>query len=77
MATNLTDPGAHSGSVHAWGTGGSQIQTAMPLSLEEQELVNEVVRALRTIRFGSVSLTVHDGRLVEIQKTEKIRKKAT
>jgi hypothetical protein len=46
------------------------------LSEEERELLNELVRGLRAIRYGSISLTVHDGRLVEIHKTEKIRRKA-
>ena len=40
----------------------------------EQELLREFVRALRTIRYGSVVLTLHDGRIVEIQKTERIRR---
>ncbi len=43
-------------------------------STSERELLRELVRALRTIRYGSVVLTLHDGRLVEIHKTEKIRK---
>jgi hypothetical protein len=45
------------------------------LSPEEQELLQELVYALRTIRYGSIALTVHDRKLVEIHKTEKIRKK--
>jgi hypothetical protein len=44
-------------------------------SSEERELFQEVVRALHSIRFGSVALTIHEGKLVEIQKTEKIRRK--
>lgn len=43
-------------------------------SAEEQALLAELIRALRTIRYGSVVLAVHDGRLVEIHKTEKIRR---
>ncbi len=43
------------------------------LSTSELELLRELVQALRSIRFGSVVLTVHNGRLVEIHKTEKIR----
>jgi hypothetical protein len=46
------------------------------LSAEERELLHELVVGLRTIRYGSIALTVHDGRLVEIHKTEKIRRKA-
>jgi len=40
----------------------------------EQELLREFVRAMRTIRYGSIVLTLHDGRIVEIQKTERIRR---
>jgi len=43
------------------------------ISPEEQGLLREVIRALRSLRYGSVNLTVHDGRLVEIQKIEKLR----
>jgi hypothetical protein len=49
--------------------------TTQNLSEQERILLDEVVRGLRTIRYGSISLTVHDGRLVEIHKTEKIREK--
>jgi hypothetical protein len=45
------------------------------LSQQERELLHELVLGLRAIRYGSISLTVHDGRLVEIHKTEKIRRK--
>ena len=44
------------------------------LSASERELLRVVLRALREIRYGSLILTVHDGHLVEIQKTERIRK---
>jgi hypothetical protein len=44
------------------------------LSPEERDLLHEIFRALRVIRYGSVLLTVHDGHVVEIQKTERIRK---
>jgi hypothetical protein len=44
------------------------------LSRDEQELLQEIFRALRVLRYGSVVLTVHDGHVVEIQKTERIRK---
>jgi hypothetical protein len=43
------------------------------LSANELEVLRDLVRALRSLRYGSVILTMHDGRLVEIQKTEKIR----
>ncbi len=47
------------------------------LAASEIELLRDLIRALRTLRYGSVNLTVHDGRLVEIQKVEKIRMNST
>jgi len=44
------------------------------LSTSERDLLREVVLALRSIRYGSVVLTVHEGRIVELNKTERIRK---
>ncbi|HXW62478.1 MAG TPA: YezD family protein [Candidatus Acidoferrales bacterium] len=44
------------------------------LSAGERDLLREVVLALRSIRYGSLVLTVHDGRIVELNKTERIRK---
>jgi len=44
------------------------------LSREEQELLHEIFRALRLIRYGSVVVTVHDGHVVEIQKIERVRR---
>jgi len=44
------------------------------LSIGERELLKELVLALRSVRYGSVVLTVHDGRIVELNKTERIRK---
>jgi hypothetical protein len=40
---------------------------------QEREILQAVLAALRDLRYGSVVLTVHDGHLVEIQRTEKIR----
>jgi hypothetical protein len=47
------------------------------LTAGEAELLHEVALALRTIRYGSVVLTVHEGRIVELNKTERIRKNVT
>jgi hypothetical protein len=46
------------------------------LSEEERPLLHELIRLLRTIRYGPISLTVHNGRLVEIHHTEKTRRRA-
>jgi len=47
------------------------------LSASEQELLREVTQALRSIRYGSIVIAVHEGRIVEINKTERIRKSST
>jgi len=44
------------------------------LSASERELLREVALALRSIRYGSITLTVHDGRIVDLNKTERVRK---
>jgi hypothetical protein len=44
------------------------------ISASERELLQVVALALRGIRYGSVVLAVHDGRIVELNKTERIRK---
>jgi hypothetical protein len=47
------------------------------LSTAERELLREIAVALRAIRYGSLVLTIHDGRIVELNKTERIRKAST
>jgi hypothetical protein len=44
------------------------------LTAGERELMRELIHALRTIRYGSIVLTLHDGRVAEIHKTERIRR---
>jgi hypothetical protein len=44
-----------------------------PLTQDEQEVILEVVRLLRKLRFGSVLLVVQDGKVVQIEMAEKIR----
>ena len=39
----------------------------------ERDLLRRLIVTLRGLRYGSVTLIVHEGRLVEIQKTEKMR----
>jgi hypothetical protein len=44
-----------------------------PLTQDEQEVILEVVRLLRKLRFGTVLLVVQDGKVVQIEMAEKIR----
>jgi hypothetical protein len=53
-----------------------ELGLGVDLSSSEREFLQEALSALRAMRYGSVVLTVHDGHIVEIQKTERIRRGA-
>ncbi|MGH7527543.1 MAG: YezD family protein [Gemmatimonadales bacterium] len=36
-------------------------------------LLRELAHALRTIRYGAVELVIHDGRVVQLERREKVR----
>jgi hypothetical protein len=55
---------------------------AMPTGLEHShedslglppQLLRELRKALRTIRFGAIELVIHDGRVVQLESREKVR----
>jgi hypothetical protein len=41
--------------------------------IELSDLGPTVLRALRGLRFGSVEIVVHDGRVVQIERRERVR----
>jgi len=41
--------------------------------LDEQKIVQQVLAALKGMRFGTVQITVHNGRVTQIDKIERIR----
>lgn len=43
-------------------------ESALNASVSEK-----IIAALQGLRFGSVELTVHDGRIVQIERKEKVR----
>jgi len=48
----------------------------MPLTsekLKSDEIVEEILRAIEQVRFGSIEITVHEGRVTQIERREKIR----
>lgn len=53
-------------------TAHSEVST-LSVTAAERELCTSVLAAVRDIRFGSVQLLIHDGKVVEIQKVERIR----
>jgi len=36
-------------------------------------LAQEILRAVESVRFGSIEITVHEGRVTQIEKREKVR----
>jgi hypothetical protein len=38
-----------------------------------QALLQELRRALRSIRYGAIQLVIHDGRVVQLERHEKVR----
>jgi hypothetical protein len=49
-------------------------ELTMLLGAGEKRLFEELFSALRTIPFGSIQLTIHEGRLVELTKTVRMRR---
>jgi hypothetical protein len=43
------------------------------LASKESQILRELAESIKTIRYGSINLVVHDGRLVEVTKTVRIR----
>ncbi len=41
--------------------------------MADGELARQILAALDGIRFGSVEIVVHDGRIVQIERREKVR----
>ena len=40
---------------------------------QNSSLVQELLSAINSLRFGSVEITVHEGRVTQIEKREKVR----
>lgn len=47
--------------------------SGQPISASLSEPMRAVLDALNTLRFGAIQLTVHDGKLVQIDITERKR----
>ena len=44
-----------------------------PPAPDSEEAAHRILTALRGLRFGSVEITVHEGRIVQIERREKLR----
>ena len=47
--------------------------SGQPMSASLSEPLRTVLDALNTLRFGAIQLTVHDGKLVQVDSTERKR----
>lgn len=45
----------------------------MPRHAVSRQLLAQIAEAIRAIRFGSVQIMIHDGRVVQIEKAERLR----
>jgi hypothetical protein len=41
--------------------------------LRHRRVLKEILRALEEIRYGSVEIVIHDSRVVQIERREKVR----
>ncbi|MFA5938702.1 MAG: YezD family protein [Sinimarinibacterium sp.] len=48
-------------------------QISVPQDTTRRQLVDHVVQALDGLDFGAVEITVHHGRIVQIERREKVR----
>ena len=46
---------------------------ASPAAVQGSEVVRALLKAVEGIRYGSVELIIHDGRVVQIDRREKVR----
>lgn len=44
---------------------------------QDRELLLKILEAVKSIHYGSIQITVHDSRVVQIEKTEKIKVRET
>ncbi|TAG09885.1 MAG: DUF2292 domain-containing protein [Verrucomicrobia bacterium] len=51
----------------------NQNNTTKMLHDEQQAWIETVRRKVQAVRFGSIQITIHDGRVTQIESTEKMR----
>jgi hypothetical protein len=51
----------------------SQIQQKVPVSDSEAKWLELVVQNVKSLRYGVVEIVVHDSRVIQIEKTERVR----
>jgi hypothetical protein len=48
-------------------------ETSAPADGALEAVLGEIVRSIKNVRFGSVEITIHDSRVVQIERKEKVR----
>lgn len=48
-------------------------QTKNPTVDSDVAVLQQILRALHNLRYGSLEIVVHDGRIVQIERREKLR----
>ena len=38
-----------------------------------EKAMGEILRSIKSVRFGSIEITIHDSRVVQIERKEKVR----
>jgi hypothetical protein len=52
----------------------SQIQTKVPLgTVSDAKWLDLVIQNVKSLRYGVVEIVVHDSRVIQIEKTERVR----
>jgi hypothetical protein len=44
-----------------------------PLPRTDGELTSRILELVRSIRFGSIEVVIHEGRVVQVERREKLR----
>ena len=51
----------------------SQVQQKLPVSGSDAKWLELVVQNVKSLRYGVVEIVVHDSRVIQIEKTERVR----
>jgi hypothetical protein len=51
----------------------SRADRGLPVGGRDDASLDRIREALRALRFGTVTITVHDGAVVQVDRTERIR----
>lgn len=51
----------------------TQYSSVPRMSVSASEVAQRILEALQGLRYGAVEITVHDGRIVQIERKEKLR----